>query len=153
MAGGRRMSWRHLSFPTEKLRSLQVCYGEEVKLVPRGLVNAANLCYMHCVSSSVFVCEGRTVLVCFVCTCHQYQCVFHTICLQAVFYCLCDQLCLQHLLPAAHCSRSRQDSLDQAAQILQMLLACPPLVNLLRSLNPDTPPSTDPSPTPMLDCM
>ena len=65
MAGGRRMSWRHLSFPTEKLRSLQVCYGEEVKLVPRGLVNAANLCYMHCVSSSALVCGGRPVLVCF----------------------------------------------------------------------------------------
>ena len=45
-----------LSSSTEKLQNLRVSYGEEVRLVPRGLVNAANLCYMHCVSSSALVC-------------------------------------------------------------------------------------------------
>ena len=54
---------------------------------------------------------------------------------------------------SALCAGAVDTCLDHAPQILQMLLACPPLINLLRSLNPDSPPSTDPSPTPMLDCM
>ena len=81
MASGRQMSWCHLSFPTEKLRSLQVCYGEEVKLVPRGLVNAANLCYMHCVSSSALVCGGSRLLVCVLYSCGSPILAYSTQCL------------------------------------------------------------------------
>ena len=56
--------WFSLCFQciVDKLRSMIVIYETTVELVPRGLLNTANLCYLHCVS--IPYCVHVRVCVC-----------------------------------------------------------------------------------------